>query len=162
MIIKSVVNWSRLWQGLVLLLHISVQNIECSLYSWWIQWNCLRYLWREIRRIQRAAHKCHIPLNTSGKLVTVSNSYPRDKNPPLTVCWRGQWLKEQAPLMSTNLLLMGERGGKRVKKFKWMWKQISQTQCRLLHASETYWRWRDRKRKTESWVLQSLSCPSCL
>ena len=49
------------------------------------------------------------------KLVTVSNSYPRDKNPPLTVCWRGQWLKEQAPLMSTNLLLMGERGGKSEK-----------------------------------------------
>lgn len=49
------------------------------------------------------------------KLVTVSNSWPQDKNPPSTVCWRGQWLKEQAPLMSTNLLLMGERGEKREK-----------------------------------------------
>ena len=43
------------------------------------------------------------------RLVTVSNSCPQDKNPPSTVCWRGQWLKEQAPLMSTNLLLTGEK-----------------------------------------------------
>lgn len=49
------------------------------------------------------------------KLVTISNSCPQDKNPPSTVCWRGQWLKEQAPPMSTNLLLMGERGKKREK-----------------------------------------------
>lgn len=43
------------------------------------------------------------------KPVTVSNSCLRDKNPPSTVCWRGQWLKEQAALMSTDLLLMGEQ-----------------------------------------------------
>lgn len=51
------------------------------------------------------------------KQLTVSNSSVQDKNPPSTVCWRGQWLKEQAPLMSTNLLLMGESEG-REKKFK--------------------------------------------
>lgn len=72
-------------------------------------------------------------------MVTVYNSRPRDKNPPAAVGWRGGWLKEQGPLMSTHLLL------EPVKASQPPGKQMRLSPSQVLFALETRRRWSEQQ-----------------
>lgn len=111
---RSVVNLRSLWRKHIWLLHISWQNIAYPLYSWWIQWNCFMILVGRNKKNSKGIPQVSHSFTHKWKLVTVSNSCPQDKNPPSTVCWRGQWRPEQALLMSAKLPL---RAGTQKKEY---------------------------------------------
>lgn len=115
----SVVHLSSLWKKYIWLLHRIWQNIAYPLYSWWIQSNCFMILVGRNKKNSKGSPQVSHSFTHKWRLVTASNSCPQDKNPPSTVCWRGQWLQEQALVMSANLPLRREREKKRESNFKW-------------------------------------------
>lgn len=78
-------------------------------------------------------------------MVTVYNSCPRDKTPPALCCWGGG-LKEQGPLMSTNLL------PKPVKASQPHRKQTRLSPSQVLFALETHRRWSEQQSQSATCV----------